>query len=155
MESNKDGCQYAVKRSAHRFRGNTERNRSVREARNHERLCPHPHILDFVSAWEESGRLYIQTELCSTSLLLHAENQPLGPGLSKILCNGYLDASLDFASLFCWYLFKRFFKVQMYLRTVFKPPSRWAYSLGLPVWPPVSFGTFAFSWFCASGFETC
>ncbi|XP_063338221.1 membrane-associated tyrosine- and threonine-specific cdc2-inhibitory kinase [Pelmatolapia mariae] len=79
VQSNRDGRQYAVKRSAQRFRGNSERNRSVREARNHERLCPHPHILNFVAAWEECGRLYIQTELCSTSLLHHAENQPPGP----------------------------------------------------------------------------
>ncbi|KAK5905931.1 hypothetical protein CgunFtcFv8_001841 [Champsocephalus gunnari] len=79
VKSNLDGRQYAVKRSAHRFRGNSERSRSTREAKNHERLCPHPHILDFVAAWEECGRLYIQTELCSTSLLLHAENQPPGP----------------------------------------------------------------------------
>ncbi|XP_029384023.1 membrane-associated tyrosine- and threonine-specific cdc2-inhibitory kinase [Echeneis naucrates] len=79
VQSNEDGRQYAVKRSAHRFRGNWERNRSVKEARDHERLCPHPHILNFISAWEECGRLYIQTELCSTSLLLHAENQPPGP----------------------------------------------------------------------------
>nr|XP_040032133.1 membrane-associated tyrosine- and threonine-specific cdc2-inhibitory kinase [Gasterosteus aculeatus aculeatus]XP_040032134.1 membrane-associated tyrosine- and threonine-specific cdc2-inhibitory kinase [Gasterosteus aculeatus aculeatus]XP_040032135.1 membrane-associated tyrosine- and threonine-specific cdc2-inhibitory kinase [Gasterosteus aculeatus aculeatus]XP_040032136.1 membrane-associated tyrosine- and threonine-specific cdc2-inhibitory kinase [Gasterosteus aculeatus aculeatus] len=79
VESNKDGRQYAVKRSAHRFRGNSDRNRGMREARNHERLCPHPHILNFVAAWEECGRLYIQTELCSTSLLLHAENKPPGP----------------------------------------------------------------------------
>ncbi|XP_069547751.1 membrane-associated tyrosine- and threonine-specific cdc2-inhibitory kinase [Brachyistius frenatus] len=79
VQSNKDDRQYAVKRSAQRFRGNSERNRSVKEARNHERLCPHPHILNFVAAWEECGRLYIQTELCSTSLLLYAENQPPGP----------------------------------------------------------------------------
>ncbi|XP_034563763.1 membrane-associated tyrosine- and threonine-specific cdc2-inhibitory kinase isoform X1 [Notolabrus celidotus] len=78
VQNNKDGRQYAVKRSAHRFRSKSDRNRSVREARNHECLCPHPHILDFVAAWEERGRLYIQTELCCTSLLLHAENQP-GP----------------------------------------------------------------------------
>uniref|UniRef100_A0A3B5KTF3 non-specific serine/threonine protein kinase n=1 Tax=Xiphophorus couchianus TaxID=32473 RepID=A0A3B5KTF3_9TELE len=71
-----DGRLYAVKRSAQRFRGNGERQRSVKEARNHERICPHPHVLDFLAAWEESGRLYIQTELCSTSLLLHAENKP-------------------------------------------------------------------------------
>lgn len=83
VQSNRDGRQYAVKRSAQRFRGNSERNRSVREARNHEHLCPHPHILNFVAAWEECGRLYIQTELCSTSLLHHAENQPPGPGLPK------------------------------------------------------------------------
>uniref|UniRef100_A0A3Q1JDG4 Membrane-associated tyrosine- and threonine-specific cdc2-inhibitory kinase n=2 Tax=Anabas testudineus TaxID=64144 RepID=A0A3Q1JDG4_ANATE len=79
VQSKEDGRQYAVKRSAHRFRGTSERNRCVKEARNHERLCPHPHILKFVAAWEECGRLYIQTELCSTSLLLHAENQPPGP----------------------------------------------------------------------------
>lgn len=80
-----DGRQYAVKRSAHRFRGKSERNRSVREARNHERLPSHPHILHFVAAWEECGRLYIQTELCSTSLLLHAENQPPGQGMPIFL----------------------------------------------------------------------
>lgn len=79
VQSNMDGRQYAVKRSAYRFRGNSDRNRSVREARNHERVCPHPHILNLVAAWEECGRLYIQTELCSASLLLHAENQPPGP----------------------------------------------------------------------------
>ncbi|XP_035468956.1 membrane-associated tyrosine- and threonine-specific cdc2-inhibitory kinase isoform X2 [Scophthalmus maximus] len=90
VQSNEDGRQYAVKRSAHRFRGNSERNRSVREARNHERLCPHPHILYFVAAWEECGRLYIQTELCSTSLLLHAEDQPPGtdePAAWAYLCD--------------------------------------------------------------------
>uniref|UniRef100_A0A3B4AKV0 non-specific serine/threonine protein kinase n=1 Tax=Periophthalmus magnuspinnatus TaxID=409849 RepID=A0A3B4AKV0_9GOBI len=85
VQSNKDGHKYAVKRSAHRFRGNTERSRSLREARNHERLCPHPHILNFVAAWEECGRLYIQTELCSTTLLLHAENQP--PAAWNYLCD--------------------------------------------------------------------
>ncbi|XP_029977421.1 membrane-associated tyrosine- and threonine-specific cdc2-inhibitory kinase [Sphaeramia orbicularis] len=79
VQSNEDGRQYAVKRSTHRFRSKSERSRSLKEARNHERLCPHPHILKFVAAWEEYGRLYIQTELCSTSLLLHAENQPPGP----------------------------------------------------------------------------
>ncbi|XP_041740036.2 membrane-associated tyrosine- and threonine-specific cdc2-inhibitory kinase [Coregonus clupeaformis] len=74
-----DGHHYAVKRSVQRFRGNGERNRSVREAQNHERLCPHPHILGFVAAWEEGGRLYIQMELCCTTLLLHAEAQPSSP----------------------------------------------------------------------------
>uniref|UniRef100_A0AAZ3S643 non-specific serine/threonine protein kinase n=1 Tax=Oncorhynchus tshawytscha TaxID=74940 RepID=A0AAZ3S643_ONCTS len=74
-----DGHHYAVKRSVQRFRGNSERNRSMREAQNHERLCPHPHILGFVAAWEEGCRLYIQMELCCTSLLLHAEAQPSSP----------------------------------------------------------------------------
>ncbi|XP_077407065.1 membrane-associated tyrosine- and threonine-specific cdc2-inhibitory kinase [Vanacampus margaritifer] len=78
VENNKDGRQYAVKRSLNRYRGNNDRNRKVREARNHERVCPHPHILDLVAAWEECGRLYIQTELCHASLLLHAESQTPG-----------------------------------------------------------------------------
>ncbi|XP_077359137.1 membrane-associated tyrosine- and threonine-specific cdc2-inhibitory kinase [Festucalex cinctus] len=78
VENNKDGRLYAVKRSLKRYRGNADRNRKVREARNHERVCPHPHILDLVAAWEECGRLYIQTELCHTSLLLHAESQTPG-----------------------------------------------------------------------------
>lgn len=87
VQSNEDGCQYAVKRSAFRFRGNSDRNRSVREARYHEQLCPHPHILNLVAAWEECDRLYLQTELCSTTLQLHAETQPPGPGSSAMFCN--------------------------------------------------------------------
>ncbi|XP_056152593.1 membrane-associated tyrosine- and threonine-specific cdc2-inhibitory kinase isoform X2 [Lampris incognitus] len=77
--SHLDGRHYAVKRSAHRFRGSRERKCSLREARNHERLPPHPHILGFVGAWEEGGRVYIQMELCVTNLLLHAENQLPSP----------------------------------------------------------------------------
>ncbi|XP_061666598.1 membrane-associated tyrosine- and threonine-specific cdc2-inhibitory kinase [Syngnathoides biaculeatus] len=78
VKSNKDGRLYAVKRSLHRYRGNSDRSRKLREARNHERVCPHAHILDLVAAWEECGRLYIQTELCHASLLLHAESQSPG-----------------------------------------------------------------------------
>ncbi|KAI1896377.1 hypothetical protein AGOR_G00094160 [Albula goreensis] len=74
-----DGQYYAIKRSVQRFRGDRDRQRSVREARNHERLCPHPHILGFKAAWEERGHLYIQTELCCTSLLMHTEAQPHNP----------------------------------------------------------------------------
>ncbi|XP_051530449.1 membrane-associated tyrosine- and threonine-specific cdc2-inhibitory kinase-like isoform X1 [Myxocyprinus asiaticus] len=80
VESLVDGCQYAVKRSVQRFRGEGERVRSIKEARNHEGLCPHPHVLGFIAAWEEAGHLYIQTELCYTSLLLHAEEQPSHTG---------------------------------------------------------------------------
>ncbi|KAM8876480.1 membrane-associated tyrosine- and threonine-specific cdc2-inhibitory kinase isoform 1-T4 [Synchiropus picturatus] len=96
VQSNKDGQYYAVKRSAHRFRGSRDRNRSLREARNHEKLCPHPHILHFEASWEERGRLYIQTELCSTSLLIYAEDQPPGsdePAAWSYLCD--LLSALD------------------------------------------------------------
>ncbi|KAJ8245904.1 hypothetical protein GJAV_G00261540 [Gymnothorax javanicus] len=74
-----DGQHYAIKRSVQRFRGDKDRQRSVREARNHERLCPHPHILGFKAAWEEGDHLYIQTELCCTNLLMHSEAQLHNP----------------------------------------------------------------------------
>ncbi|XP_051958265.1 membrane-associated tyrosine- and threonine-specific cdc2-inhibitory kinase [Xyrauchen texanus] len=80
VESLADGCQYAVKRSVQRFRGEGERARSINEARNHEGLHSHPHVLGFIAAWEEAGHLYIQTELCCTSLLLYAEEQPSHTG---------------------------------------------------------------------------
>ncbi|KAL1264112.1 hypothetical protein QQF64_004467 [Cirrhinus molitorella] len=75
-----DGCQYAVKRSVQRFRGEVERARSIAEAWNHEGLHPHPYVLGFIAAWEEAGHLYIQTELCCTSLLLYAEETPFHTG---------------------------------------------------------------------------
>ncbi|XP_026078709.1 membrane-associated tyrosine- and threonine-specific cdc2-inhibitory kinase isoform X1 [Carassius auratus] len=75
-----DGCQYAVKRSVQRFRGEVERARSIAEAWNHEGLHPHPYVLGFIAAWEEAGHLYIQTELCCTSLLLYAEESPFHTG---------------------------------------------------------------------------
>ncbi|XP_062383024.1 membrane-associated tyrosine- and threonine-specific cdc2-inhibitory kinase [Sardina pilchardus] len=83
-----DGCQYAVKRSVQRFRNGSDRARCLREARNHERLGRHPHVLGFVAAWEEGGRLYIQTELCCTSLLLHVEDLPSSP--DEVAVWGYL-----------------------------------------------------------------
>ncbi|KAL0179808.1 hypothetical protein M9458_025250, partial [Cirrhinus mrigala] len=75
-----DGCQYAVKRSVQRFRGEVERARSIAEAWNHEGLHPHPYVLGFIAAWEEAGHLYIQTELCCSSLLLYAEETPFHTG---------------------------------------------------------------------------
>ncbi|KAG5263076.1 hypothetical protein AALO_G00282260 [Alosa alosa] len=83
-----DGCQYAVKRSVQRFRNGSDRARCLREARNHERLGRHPHVLGFVAAWEEGGRLYIQTELCCTNLLLHVEDLPSSPDEGTVW--GYL-----------------------------------------------------------------
>lgn len=58
-----DGAQYAVKRSVQRFRS---------------------------EAWEEGGHLYIQTELCCSSLLVLAEERPSHTGEAcawKYLCD--------------------------------------------------------------------
>ncbi|KPP62787.1 membrane-associated tyrosine- and threonine-specific cdc2-inhibitory kinase-like [Scleropages formosus] len=83
-----DGQLYAVKRTVQCFRGHADRRRSLREARNHERLGPHPHILGFQAAWEEKGHLYIQTELCCTNLLMYAEAKE--PNLDEAAVWGYL-----------------------------------------------------------------
>ncbi|TRY58250.1 hypothetical protein DNTS_028668 [Danionella cerebrum] len=75
-----DGREYAVKRSVQRFRSEAERAKCIEEACNHEQIHPHPFVLGFVAAWEEASHLYIQTELCCTSLLLYAEDSPLHTG---------------------------------------------------------------------------
>ncbi|XP_069044403.1 membrane-associated tyrosine- and threonine-specific cdc2-inhibitory kinase [Lepisosteus oculatus] len=107
-----DGRLYAVKRSVQRFRGDSDRQRSLREARNHERLRPHPNILGFRGAWEEAGRLYIRTELCAGSLQGLCERGPLAEPrvwgfLSDLLCalrhlhaQGFLHLDLKPANVF-------------------------------------------------------
>ena len=39
-------------------------NEKLKEVRFHETLATHRNILKIICAWEERGRLYIQTELC-------------------------------------------------------------------------------------------
>ena len=59
-----DGEMYAVKKSLEPFRGELDRRLKLAEVEKHERLPPHPNCVCFCKAWEERGRLYIQTELC-------------------------------------------------------------------------------------------
>jgi len=64
-----DNNVYAIKRSRRPFRGTKDRKRALREVRAHATLTSHPHILNFIKAWEERGFLYIQTEYsCKGSL---------------------------------------------------------------------------------------
>ncbi|XP_037087702.1 membrane-associated tyrosine- and threonine-specific cdc2-inhibitory kinase-like [Pollicipes pollicipes] len=63
-----DGKMYAIKKSRQRFRSNADRRRRLEEVRKHERLPPHRHCVSFHGAWEEQEHLYLQTELCATSL---------------------------------------------------------------------------------------
>ncbi|XP_044303887.1 membrane-associated tyrosine- and threonine-specific cdc2-inhibitory kinase [Varanus komodoensis] len=73
-----NGQLYAVKRSVEPFRGKSDRQRKLAEVRKHERVGHHPNCVSFVQAWEERGQLYIQTELCPSSLLQYCEeNGPL------------------------------------------------------------------------------
>ena len=49
--------------------------RRLEEVRKHERLPPHRHCVAFHGAWEERDHLYLQTELCATSLADLAETE--------------------------------------------------------------------------------
>ncbi|KAI0211312.1 Membrane-associated tyrosine- and threonine-specific cdc2-inhibitory kinase [Lamellibrachia satsuma] len=73
VRSKEDGRYYAVKRSRERFRGESDRRRKLEEVAKHEELPTHPNCVGFVKAWEEKQHLYIQTELCRTSLYDFAE----------------------------------------------------------------------------------
>ncbi|KAG8541620.1 hypothetical protein GDO81_028605 [Engystomops pustulosus] len=75
VRSREDGCVYAVKRSVSPFRGESDRLRKLQEVRKHERVGEHPNCLRLVRAWEEKRVLYLQTELCSSSLQQYSEER--------------------------------------------------------------------------------
>ncbi|KAJ1346271.1 hypothetical protein KIN20_001024 [Parelaphostrongylus tenuis] len=68
VECRETGKHYAVKRALHTFESAGNRQQKLREAINHEAIPPHDNIVRFEKAWEERGRLYIQTELCGPNL---------------------------------------------------------------------------------------
>ncbi|GAB1608594.1 membrane-associated tyrosine- and threonine-specific cdc2-inhibitory kinase isoform X1 [Argonauta hians] len=71
--SKADSQYYAVKKSREAFRGESDRKRKLEEVAKHEKLRHHPNCVKFCQAWEERGRLYMQIELCKTSLYDFAE----------------------------------------------------------------------------------
>lgn len=73
VKSKTDGQYYAVKESREAFRGESDRKRKLEEVAKHEKVCHHPNCVKFIHAWEEQGKLYLQTELCKTSLYDFAE----------------------------------------------------------------------------------
>ncbi|XP_033126288.1 membrane-associated tyrosine- and threonine-specific cdc2-inhibitory kinase-like [Anneissia japonica] len=68
VKSKEDGKIYAVKRSRDRFRGEADKRRKLAEVQKLEALSRHPNCVEFHQAWAEKGHLYIQTEICQTSL---------------------------------------------------------------------------------------
>ncbi|WKY03780.1 hypothetical protein Q1695_005049 [Nippostrongylus brasiliensis] len=68
VECLEDGKRYAVKRALRTFETAGGRQQKIREAKIHESIPPHPNIIRYEKAWEERGRLYIQTELCGANL---------------------------------------------------------------------------------------
>uniref|UniRef100_A0A0K0DG35 non-specific serine/threonine protein kinase n=1 Tax=Angiostrongylus cantonensis TaxID=6313 RepID=A0A0K0DG35_ANGCA len=74
VESLEDGRHYAIKRALRTFESSTSRQNKLREVLVHESIPHHANILRFEKAWEERGRLYIQTELCSGNLADYRRN---------------------------------------------------------------------------------
>ncbi|RWS28624.1 membrane-associated tyrosine- and threonine-specific cdc2-inhibitory kinase-like protein [Leptotrombidium deliense] len=68
VRSKEDGIYYAVKKSRERFKGKGDRERKLDEVAKHEQLPKHLNLVRFYKAWEEKQCLYIQTELCDSSL---------------------------------------------------------------------------------------
>ncbi|XP_014666779.1 PREDICTED: membrane-associated tyrosine- and threonine-specific cdc2-inhibitory kinase-like [Priapulus caudatus] len=73
VRSKEDGRYYAVKKSQQKFRGESDRLRKLDEVRKHEVLPKHENCVEFFKAWEEKQQLYIQIELCQTSLSNYSE----------------------------------------------------------------------------------
>ncbi|CAI4225922.1 unnamed protein product [Auanema sp. JU1783] len=85
--SKEDGKRYAVKCAIETFRNNSDRLLKIREVEKHEMLNPHPNLLRFHRAWEEKGRLYMQTELCKTNLSSFCE----GKTSTEVVWNCFMD----------------------------------------------------------------
>ncbi|VDK50393.1 unnamed protein product [Anisakis simplex] len=75
VKSKEDNKWYAVKRTIEPFRNASDRELKLREVQKHELLPKHPNLVEFIRAWEEKGRLFIQTELCEYSLSDYAERE--------------------------------------------------------------------------------
>ncbi|KAL2652408.1 hypothetical protein R1flu_020536 [Riccia fluitans] len=63
-----DGCFYAIKRSHHQLKADSERKRALTEVQALAALGAHRNIVRYHTAWFESDYLYIQTELCDCNL---------------------------------------------------------------------------------------
>ncbi|XP_021927368.1 membrane-associated tyrosine- and threonine-specific cdc2-inhibitory kinase isoform X2 [Zootermopsis nevadensis] len=71
--SKETGLYYAVKKSKERFRSDCDRRLKLEEVRKHELIPKHDNCVQFIGAWEEDDYLYIQLELCKTSLEEYTE----------------------------------------------------------------------------------
>lgn len=121
VEDKRDGCFYAVKRMKRAYVGPRDRLRRLEEVdvlRLLSRDRGHLNIVSFVDAWEESGHLFVQTELCPcvdfASFLQHFSNmggsldearlwkvfREVAEGLRHIHDNGVLHLDLKPANIF-------------------------------------------------------
>ncbi|XP_059611755.1 membrane-associated tyrosine- and threonine-specific cdc2-inhibitory kinase [Phlebotomus argentipes] len=75
VRSREDGLLYAVKKSKQYFRSESYREERLKEVRRHEEFSSHEHCVTLHKAWEERDRLYIQMELCQSSLETYVMKQ--------------------------------------------------------------------------------
>ncbi|KAK9086502.1 hypothetical protein Syun_028896 [Stephania yunnanensis] len=66
-----DGCMYAVKHSANQLLQDNDRRRALMEAQALAAIGSHQNIVGYYSSWFENEQLYIQMELCDSSLSIH------------------------------------------------------------------------------------
>lgn len=75
-----DGCPYAVKATKYQAKGKADRDRMLKEVYALAALSELTdtavfHIVGYHQAWMEENRLYIQTELCTSTLLEEIKNE--------------------------------------------------------------------------------
>ncbi|XP_044741015.1 membrane-associated tyrosine- and threonine-specific cdc2-inhibitory kinase [Chrysoperla carnea] len=63
-----DGQLYAIKKSKSKFYGKNDKRLKLEEVRKHEMIPKHPNCVQLYRSWVEDGFLYLQLELCNTSL---------------------------------------------------------------------------------------
>jgi len=77
VERKSDRNRFAIKKSIQPYTSKTDRDRKFEEVRAFELLPRHPNILRFIQAWEEKQHLFIQTELCVSSLQQYLDEKPV------------------------------------------------------------------------------
>ncbi|OQR86237.1 protein kinase [Achlya hypogyna] len=85
-----DGWTYAIKKSKRHFRGNSDKQRALREVHALAALSSSPHIVQYFDAWIEDDLLYIQLEYCQGCSLQSflAESKPVSElTLRKVLAH--------------------------------------------------------------------
>lgn len=68
VKSLEDNRYFAIKKTLMPFTSEADRKRKLQEVKNHQSLPPHENCVKYHDSWEEDGYLYIQTELCKSSL---------------------------------------------------------------------------------------